>query len=107
MSLRILAALLFSLSPALYLYVFRQCFLTVTLNIFSVQDLISLPSISVIYSVGGLLSVPYFLDWEYRTPTFQDTGEEFAVNSVVIRGDVQILNYLKPFHTRARSRRSP
>jgi len=27
---------------------------------------------------------PHVLDWGYRTPTFQDTGEEFAV----IRGDL-------------------
>jgi len=33
---------------------------------------------------------PHFLDWGYRTPTFQDTGEEFSA----LRGD-QIT--LKPF----------
>jgi len=34
---------------------------------------------------------PHFLDWGYRTPTIQDTGEEFAV----IRGDLWRSNYTK------------
>ena len=33
----------------------------------------------------------------YRTPTFQDTGEEFAVN----RGDLRRLNYTKTVFVRA------
>jgi len=37
------------------------------------------------------MQYPHFLDWGYRTPTFQDTGEKFAV----IRGDLWRLNYTK------------
>ena len=45
-------------------------------------------TIGVIY--GGY-RYPYFLDWEYSTPTFQDTSKECAV----IRGDLRRLNYTK------------
>ena len=34
---------------------------------------------------------PHFLNWGYRPPTFQDTGEAFAV----IRGDLWRSNYTK------------
>jgi len=41
----------------------------------------------------------HFLDWGYRTPTFQDTGEELAV----IRGDLWRSNYTKTIFGRTPS----
>ena len=51
----------------------------------------------------GTSMVPHCLDWGYRSPTFLDTGEEFAV----IRGDLRRLNQTKTVFGGALSRTQP